>query len=181
MNEVIVVTRTPEIRILSMPRTFEAAEEPIVPRLRRRATLLGAVRVAKGRRPVALATGYLDPYVPGKARRQVIVVLTESFTLLCFDHRLRLLWESTLNHLESSLGLGALVPDEASLTVAPTPLQKGDRGVIIVGGSMSLAGGAAGTHMHGHGTDDEDADMSNLQAGRGGNTAPPLGTWRRTW
>ena len=76
---------------------------------------MSSVRVAKGRRPVALATGFIDRVRPGVKRKQVVVVLTESFTVLCFDHRLRLLWETTLNHMEESLGLGHLVPNEVSV------------------------------------------------------------------
>ena len=119
LNEVIVATREPGLRILSVPRPPSSASgsariDPVVPRLRRKATLLGAVRVAKGRHPVALATGYIDPYPDDspttkttkrgakgpRQRKQVIVVLTESFVLMCFDHKLRLLWETTLNHME---------------------------------------------------------------------------------
>lgn len=112
-NEVVVATREPSIRILSVPRPVsDAPTDPMIPRLRRQASLMGSVRVAKGRRPVALATGFIDRVRPGVRRKRVVVVLTESFTVLCFDHRLRLLWETTLNHMEESLGLGHLVPNE---------------------------------------------------------------------
>jgi hypothetical protein len=194
LNEVIVATREPGLRILSVPRPPSSAArgDPVMPRLRRKATLLGAVRVAKGRHPVALATGYLDAYgtmqlsgsVGGRGKRgerdrvkrgskeaaqrkQVIVVLTESFVLMCFDHKLRLMWETTLNHMEETLGLGHLVPDEVSLMVAPTPLHKHDRGVVIVGGSMRRADGTAGSHMHGRGTDDARRSSRNKRGGRG--------------
>lgn len=57
------------------------------------------VRVATGRTPVALAAGSLDgPKSNSRegARKQVIVVVTAGWSILCFDHNLKLLWENNV-------------------------------------------------------------------------------------
>lgn len=60
------------------------------------ATLLPKVGVWTGRQAVGLATGYIQPDKPGAKRTQVVVVLTNGWTVLLFDHNLRLQWESTV-------------------------------------------------------------------------------------
>jgi hypothetical protein len=43
-----------------------------------------------------LATGYLDPLPEGGGQRrtQVIIVVTDGWSVLCYNHELRLMWES---------------------------------------------------------------------------------------
>ena len=44
-----------------------------------------------------MATGYLHPYQSMlQVRHQVIAVLTSDWTVLCFDHELKLLWKNKL-------------------------------------------------------------------------------------
>ena len=109
-------------------------------RLLSRASLLPAhVRVATGRRPVALAVGQLDPPriaangTAPSARKAAVVVLTAGWSLLCFDHNLQLLWE---NALGDSLPQ-SWAPREVALLVASHPLHPGDRGLVIVAASAS--------------------------------------------
>ena len=46
-------------------------------------------------RPAAMATGYLQKFQSMvQVRKQVVVVLLSDWTVLCFDHTLRLLWKS---------------------------------------------------------------------------------------
>ena len=101
------------------------------------------MRVATGRRPVALAVGQLDsprswPAANGSAtasspRKAVVVVLTAGWSLLCFDHNLQLLWE---NAMGDSLPQ-SWAPREVALLVSPHPLHPGDRGLVIVAASAS--------------------------------------------
>ena len=46
---------------------------------------------------MALATGYINRYVAGKPRKQIIAVLTEEWTVLVFDYRAKLMWESSVH------------------------------------------------------------------------------------
>ena len=48
---------------------------------------------------VAMAAGYIDP-LPAELvvalRKQVLVAVTSNWQVMCFDHNLRLLWETTI-------------------------------------------------------------------------------------
>lgn len=55
------------------------------------------IRVASGRRAVAMATGVIDRYYKdGTPQKQVLVVVTSGWSVLCFDHNLKKLWETNL-------------------------------------------------------------------------------------
>lgn len=48
----------------------------------------------EGVRPVGMATGFLQAYQSMlQIRHQVIVVLMSDWTVLCYDHTLKLLWK----------------------------------------------------------------------------------------
>ena len=55
-----------------------------------------ADHVDVGIKPVAMATGFLRSYQSMvQVRRQVVAVLMSDWSVLCLDHRLRLLWKTT--------------------------------------------------------------------------------------
>ena len=54
------------------------------------------VRVMSGRRPVAMATGNIDRYKIGQPQKQVLVVVTSGWSVMCFDSNLQKLWENNL-------------------------------------------------------------------------------------
>lgn len=54
------------------------------------------VRVASGRRAVAMVTGVIERPRPGKAPKQVLVVVTSGWSVMCFDSNLKKLWENNL-------------------------------------------------------------------------------------
>ncbi|RRT74919.1 hypothetical protein BHE74_00028490 [Ensete ventricosum] len=55
------------------------------------------IRISSGRRPVALAAGVVDrSYKHGEMRKQVVVVVTSGWLVMCFDHNLKKLWENNL-------------------------------------------------------------------------------------
>ncbi|GLI67342.1 hypothetical protein VaNZ11_011416 [Volvox africanus] len=91
--------------------------------------------VAAGNRPVALAVGYLDP-LPGERvrplRKQVIVVVTASWKVMCFDHNLVLKWEYNAKmHFPHHAHI-----KEVALYIAPHRVHEADRGLVIVGASV---------------------------------------------
>lgn len=67
-------------------------------------------------------------------RKQVIVVLTASWQLLCFDHNLQLLWESSLQHEFP----GHTVQREVAILVTNHTMLADDHGTVIVGVSMEI-------------------------------------------
>lgn len=55
------------------------------------------VRVSFGRRPVAMSVGVVDrTYKDGEIKKQVLVVVTSGWSVMCFDHNLKKLWEHDL-------------------------------------------------------------------------------------
>ena len=96
------------------------------------------VRVSAGRRAIALAAGHLvpagDPASSRSARKAVIVVVTEGWHVLCFDHNLRLVWERTL---QESFPRHARVR-EVAVMVSDASMFEGDEGAVIVGGRVEL-------------------------------------------
>lgn len=55
------------------------------------------IRVASGRRAVAMAAGVIDRiHKHGQLEKQVLVVVTSDWSVMCFDHNLKKLWETNL-------------------------------------------------------------------------------------
>lgn len=55
------------------------------------------IRVASGRRAVAMATGVVDrTFKRGQVQKQVLVVVTSGWSIMCFDHNLQKLWETNV-------------------------------------------------------------------------------------
>ncbi|ELT96931.1 hypothetical protein CAPTEDRAFT_224542 [Capitella teleta] len=84
--------------------------------------------------PVAMETGYIDPYIsPEHSRSQVIVVATNNWHVLCYSSTLQLLWQHQLmplNHSRDHLQMTA-----SALLVSAVKLHKNDQGAIFVGGA----------------------------------------------
>ena len=86
--------------------------------MRAEASLRSHVGLATGRRPVALAAGVLRAVHPPERRLQVVIVLTEDWSVLAFDHELRPLWEH-------SLGSRGTAAPQLSPTAVGTALASG--------------------------------------------------------
>jgi len=57
-------------------------------------------------RPAAMATGYLQKFQSMvQLRKQVVVVLLSDWTVICFDHTLKLLWKTKVGESTKSWGL----------------------------------------------------------------------------
>lgn len=61
------------------------------------------IRVASGRRAIAMAAGVVDRiYKHGQVQKQVLVVVTSGWSVMCFDHNLQKLWEKNLQVCNNS-------------------------------------------------------------------------------
>jgi hypothetical protein len=87
--------------------------------------------MSKGRQPVALAAGYLDAYNPAQPRNQYIVVVTDGWTIICYDWQLELQWERTI---EADVSHSFL--HEIAIMITAHAMQEGDTGSIVVGGRL---------------------------------------------
>jgi len=102
-------------------------------KLKAQASLLPSVRVHAGRRPVALASGYLIAYQKGQSRQQVIVVVTNGWTVMCFSSNLKLIWET---NVRESVPEGVYHREVAAI-ISTQSIRVGDKGVVIVGGRLA--------------------------------------------
>ncbi len=80
-----------------------------------------------------MSTGYLTPYEAGKTRNQVVVVVTDGLTVLCFSNTLKLEWESTIDEYIES---GTYISEVASI-VLPNSILIGDEGSVVIGSRFS--------------------------------------------
>ncbi|XP_021718102.1 uncharacterized protein LOC110685869 [Chenopodium quinoa] len=133
--EVLVATHDAKIQVLE-PHASRADEGFSEARVLAEVTLLpDKVRVASGRRAVAMATGVIDRnYRKGQPRKQVLVVVTSGWSVMCFDHNLKKLWEA---NLQEDFPHNAL-HREVAISISNYTIKHGDTGLIIVGGRMEV-------------------------------------------
>ena len=91
---------------------------------------------------MALAAGYVDKYRPDKERTKVIIVVTEDFTVSCYDASLNILWEKSVAHKSHKLDyvINHYTVDEVAVFVTPLNLQniEDGPGAVIVGASLRM-------------------------------------------
>jgi hypothetical protein len=102
--------------------------------------------VLAGRRPVAVAAGYLEAYsTTAAARTQHVVVVREDWTVLLFDHKLRLRWETAVgSHVDAMLGADRSLYELCDVGVLITRLSATTTTGGSSGGSSSGGGGGSG-------------------------------------
>ncbi|KAL8168019.1 hypothetical protein V2J09_009518 [Rumex salicifolius] len=134
-KEVLVATYDAKIQVLQ-PHLSRADEGFAEARVLAEVSLLpDKVRVMSGRRAVAMATGVIDrSYKQGQPLKQVLVVVTSGWSVMCFDHNLKKLWETNLQddfpHHAHHL--------EVAISISNYTIRHGDTGLIMVGGRMEI-------------------------------------------
>ncbi|MBA0655553.1 hypothetical protein Goklo_008027 [Gossypium klotzschianum] len=82
-----------------------------------------------------MATGVIDRiYKSGQPQKQVLVVVTSGWSVMCFDHNLKKLWE---NNLQEDFPHNAH-HREIAISISNYTLKHGDSGLVIVGGRMEM-------------------------------------------
>ena len=142
-------------------------------RLIARTSLLASVEVSVGRQPVAMGTGFITPFDENAAepRKRVVVVLTDGWVALCFNHKLELLWEVEVNAFVDSFVPGAslaandLYFREAVVSVLPVGVDpsRGDKGVVLVGGSVQRRAASRNT-VSVHPDEEHEMDVAESEA-----------------
>lgn len=134
-KEILVATHDAKIQVLEAHdrRVDEGFSEA---RVLVEVTLLpDKIRVASGRRAVAMATGVVDRfYKPVQVQKQVLVVVTSGWSVMCFDHNLKKLWET---NLQEDFPHNAH-HREIAISITNYTLKHGDAGLVIVGGRMEM-------------------------------------------
>ncbi|XP_068646390.1 uncharacterized protein [Aristolochia californica] len=134
-SEVLVATHDAKIQVLRPHgrRVDEGFSEAYL--LAEVSLLPDKIRVSSGRQAVALAVGVIDRFHrPGERQKQVLVVVTSGWSVMCFDHNLNKLWE---NNLQEDFPHGAH-HREISISISNYTLKHGDSGMVIVGGRMEM-------------------------------------------
>ncbi|PIA55940.1 hypothetical protein AQUCO_00700332v1 [Aquilegia coerulea] len=134
-SEILVATHDAKIQVLAPHgrRVDEGFGEAHI--LAEISLLPANIRVSSGRRAVAMATGFVDrSYKHGEARKQVLVVVTSGWWVMCFDHNLKKLWET---NLQEDFPHNAH-HREIAISISNYTLKHGDAGMIIVGGRMEV-------------------------------------------
>lgn len=135
-NELIVATRDPKLKVLDPQHPVSGEKHGLPPgqmvlRMKAETTLLSQAKVRSGRQAVAMATGHIHP-ASVIGRRKVVAVLLQDWTVMCFDHHLKLLWES--NPVKAKIS--SAHHREATISITPSQLRPYDTGLVVVGGSM---------------------------------------------
>ncbi|CAN6200408.1 unnamed protein product [Urochloa humidicola] len=136
--EVLLPTHDAKIQVLQPPHARHIDDDNGFREARLMADislLPDNVRVASGRRPIAMAVGNVDrSYRAGEVRKQVLVVVTSGWSVMCFDHNLKKLWEQ---NLQDDFPHGAH-HREVAISITNYTLKHGDAGLVIVGGRMEM-------------------------------------------
>ncbi|KAL6576098.1 hypothetical protein OROHE_000569 [Orobanche hederae] len=139
-KEVLVATHDAKIQVLEphMRRVDEGFSEARV--LAEVSLLPDKLRIATGRRAVAIAAGVVERnYNKREPKKQVLVVVTSGWSVMCFDHNLKKLWEV---NLQKDFPHNAR-HREIAISISNYTLRHGDSGLVIVGGRMEMQ-----PHMH---------------------------------
>lgn len=150
LKEIVVVTKDLRLQILDGSPPNEDYSNIYSPQVLFSSNLVkSSLAVSQSQKPVAIQTGYVDPYSETEERSQVIVVVREDWTVVCYDSSLKMLWEKAVAHKTHEMQLLAdkYYIDDISITVLPLSIKKDAYGVIFVGASMRPFGGSDGTHV----------------------------------
>ncbi|XP_071913575.1 uncharacterized protein [Coffea arabica] len=139
-KEVLVATHDAKIQVLE-PHARRVDEGFSEARVLAEVSLLpDKIRIASGRRAVAMATGVIDRnYKRKEPQKQVLVVVTSGWSVMCFDHNLTKLWDV---NLQEDFPHNAH-HREIAISVSNYTLKHGDSGLVIIGGRMEMQ-----PHLH---------------------------------
>lgn len=134
-KEILVATHDAKIQVLE-PHSRRVDEGFSEARLLTEISLLpDKTRVATGRRAVAMATGVIERrYKEGQPLKQVLVVVTSGWSVMCFDHNLKKLWET---NVQEDFPHNAH-HREIAISISNYTLKHGDAGLVIIGGRMEM-------------------------------------------
>ncbi|KAJ6907158.1 hypothetical protein NC651_017750 [Populus alba x Populus x berolinensis] len=134
-KEILVATHDAKIQVLE-PHSRRVDEGFSEARLLTEISLLpDKTRVATGRRAVAMATGVIERrYKEGQPLKQVLVVVTSGWSVMCFDHNLNKLWET---NVQEDFPHNAH-HREIAISISNYTLKHGDAGLVIIGGRMEM-------------------------------------------
>eukprot|EP00891_Asterochloris_glomerata_P007069 jgi/Astpho2/7069/e_gw1.00107.25.1_t len=136
-SEVIVASHTGKVQVIAPRQAGHAghafAQAPVLKEVSLPPT--PCALLCAGQHAVALAAGYLDP-APAELvralRKQVVVVVTAGWDVLCYDHNLRLKWQASV---KSGSAERHVRVREVAIHITNHTVRAGDHGLVVVGAS----------------------------------------------
>lgn len=138
-KEVIMITRDHQLKVFNAEAPNGDHREVFIPE-ELASVRLSSLNLQKGKTPVALKTGYVVPYSEDVERSQVIVVVLEDWSVICYDATLKVLWEKAVAHKTHELDtmIDKFRIDQVAVMIAPISIREGVSGVVVVGANMAL-------------------------------------------
>lgn len=178
-REVVVITNDFHLKVLSAERRIPG--DGIYSPTELYSKVLTHSVADVGRLPVAMKVGYIDPYSASRARAQVVVVVLEDWTVVCYNHKLNILWEKEVGHFSMDI---AKMRDmfkirEVSVYISPIDIVSDEQGqgesegeaaplkhfgLVVIGASM---GYRADDEVSGNSTTNNAHDFENVRTEHG--------------
>lgn len=142
-KETVLITKELELKVLSAKAPNEDYSSIYSPEVIYSSRLTSSqFNTNIGMPPVAMAVGYIEPYSATVERSQVIVVVRDDWTVICYDSSLKILWEKAIAHKSHEMDVlkEKFHIEEITIKILPVSLKKGSKGLIVVGASMTSKG-----------------------------------------
>ena len=117
-----------------------------------------------------MKTGYKDPYSNELVREQIIIVVLEYWTVICYDAELNIMWEKEVGHFSMSIEKMEkwFRIDSVNIHISPINIvhkeegkEASDNGLVVIGASMAYIND---TH-HNNGQNAHDFERVLMESG----------------
>ncbi|XP_050397278.1 uncharacterized protein LOC126815602 [Patella vulgata] len=137
VNEIVMITNDLKLSIMALPDNKSSTAQ-VLPhvQIKHRVKLPISSHHSKSSQPVVMTTGFTTPYLSMmQIRKQIIVIVTSDWQVLCYSSKLELLWKTKVMDVAQDLKMYKI--KAMGVLVTSHSLSKNDEGLVIVGGSFS--------------------------------------------
>lgn len=138
VNEIVLLSNDLQhLNVLAMPSPTEKNDRTLAHVAVKYKVELFLNERMKGHRskPHVMNVGFVEPYLSMlQIRKQIIVVVTDDWQVLCYSHNLKLLWHQELQLPVSDLQ--AIEVKSLAVLVSPFTIEKKHKGLVVVAGSF---------------------------------------------
>ncbi|XP_021352758.1 uncharacterized protein LOC110449917 isoform X1 [Mizuhopecten yessoensis] len=140
VNEILLISSDFKLSSLALPNVTQTDEDdqtlPHVIVKHKVALSLADESNRWKSRPVVMETGFTVPYLSlMQIRKQIIVIVTDDWHVLCYDSDLQLLWKKKL--MDISHVKDTYIVKDMGVIITPHKVRKDDHGLVIIGGSFT--------------------------------------------
>lgn len=138
INEVVMVTADGRLSVLALPE-HQKMDDGSLPHVVIKHNVELQLKRPENRiaQPVVLETGFITPYQSMmQIRKQIIIIVTNDWHVMCFDSDLTLLWEVALP-LQVDLIDEAYSVKSLGVLITSHSVHKNSGGLVIIGGNFA--------------------------------------------